>query len=100
MIQGTTPIHTFNISFDTSFISKVRVLYSQNGEVKIKKEHTDCTLGDKTITVQLTQDDTFKLDPNSDVEIQVRVLTTGNDSLVSIPKKVAVIKCLENEVFE
>lgn len=99
MIIGTTPKHTFNIPFDTSLISKVRVLYSQDDVLVLTKKHEDCVIENNTVTVELTQEDTFKLDHTKDVEIQLRVLTTGNDAIASIPKKVGIVKCLETEVL-
>lgn len=99
LIVGTTPTHTFEVEFDVSLISKVRVLYSQDDEIKITKTQDDCVLKDNIIEVTLTQEDTFKLDHSKNVEIQIRVLTTGNDALSSIPYKVGIIKCLETEVL-
>lgn len=99
MIVGTTPKHTFTIPFDTKTIAKVRVLYSQNDVVKITKETPDCVLDGNTITVELSQEDTFTLDHSEAVEIQLRVVTAGNEVLASIPKKVGVTKCLDTVVI-
>lgn len=98
MIIGTTPTHTFKLkNVDTSLIKKARVLYSQDDVLILTKE--DCTIEDNTIKVRLTQDDTFKFDHNKNVVIQLRILTTGNDALATVPHKVGVIECLENEVL-
>ena len=99
MIQGTTPKHTFNIPFDTSMIDKVRILYAQNDNLVVVKTKEDCEITDKAIITTLTQEDTFKFDKNTDVEIQIRILTKGGDAPASIPIKVGVTKCLETEVI-
>ena len=100
MLQGTTPTHTFNIPFDTSIISRVRVIYAQNDNVILTKTERDCTFGDNTLSVTLTQEDTFLFDHKLPVEIQLRALTPSGSVLASVPKKVGVTKCLETEVIE
>ena len=97
MKRGTTPTHTFTLPFDVSVIEKARVLYSQGEELKLTK--TDCVLDGNTLTVKLTQEDTFKLDCGKFVDIQLRVLTPGGDALNSDIIRVAVDRCLENEVL-
>jgi hypothetical protein len=97
MIRGTTPTHLFNIPFDTTAVDKVKITYSQNGKEVLAKK--DCKLDGKTISVTLTQDDTFLFDHNKDVEIQIRVLTLGGDVLANVPIKVGVSKCLDDEVL-
>lgn len=98
MIVGTTPTHTFNIPFDTS-IMDVRVIYAQNNNVVLTKIGEDCKVENKTVSVTLTQEDTFLFDHKSPVEIQLRILTSNGCVLASIPKKVGVTKCLENVVM-
>lgn len=100
MIVGTTPTHIFNVPLLASEIAEVRVLYSQNDTLLITKTTTDCTIQDKQISVTLTQEDTFLIDANKPVEIQVRVLTPGGNVLGSIPKEVSPIKCLDTEVMK
>lgn len=100
MIRGTTPTHTFKIPLDTSRIESVRVIYSQNDVVKIVKTGDSCTIGPDTITVKLTQEETLSLDSCLIVKIQIRVLTTSGDALVSKVVRVTVDECLENEVIE
>lgn len=100
MIRGTTPTHTFNIPFDTSLVDEVKITYAQDDEIIFFKSTSDCTLEGTTISVTLTQEDTFRFDCKKSVEIQIRILTLGGDVLTSIPEKVRVGKCLDNEVLE
>lgn len=97
MKRGTTPTHTFALPFDVDMIEKVRVLYSQNDELKLTK--TDAALDRNTVTVKLTQEDTFKLESGLVVDIQIRVLTVDGDALNSDIIRVPVERCLESEVL-
>ena len=100
MIGGTTPTHTFNIPFDTSMLKEIKVLYTQNDALVLEKYTSDCKLDGATISVTLTQEDTFLFDYKKVVEIQLRVLTLGGEALTSVPEKVGVSKCLDNEVLK
>lgn len=99
MIRGTTPTHTFNIPFDTSMVKEVKILYAQDDVKVLEKNTEDCTLSGQSISVTLTQEDTFLFDCKKAVEIQIRVLTAGGNALASVPEKVGVSKCLDNEVL-
>ena len=99
MIRGTTPTHTFNIPFDTSMVKEVKILYAQDDVKLLEKKNGDCTLAGQSISVTLSQEDTFLFDSKKPVEIQIRVLTLGGDALASIPEKVGVSKCLDSEVL-
>lgn len=99
MKRGTTPTHTFVLPFDTSLISEVRIIYVQNDETILLKKRDDCVLEDKTISVTLTQDDTFKFDAKRLVSIQIRVLTHDNVALASDLFMKKVGECLDNEVI-
>ena len=99
MIRGTTPTHTFNIPFDTSVVKEVKILYAQDDVKVLEKNTEDCALSGNSVSVTLTQEDTFKLDCKKPVEIQIRVLTLDGEALTSVPEKVGVSKCLDNEVL-
>lgn len=99
MIKGTTPTHTFNIPFDTDMVDEVKIVYAQDDQVILEKDTTDCALDAQTISVTLTQEDTFLFNHKKAVEIQLRILTLGGDALASIPEKIGVSKCLDAEVL-
>lgn len=99
MMQGTTPKHIFAIPFDTSMVATCQVLYAQNDTVIITKDTEDCELDGKNIITHLTQKETFSFDHNVNVNIQIRVLTTGGDSLVSDIITVDVGRCLNEQVL-
>ena len=97
MKRGTTPTHIFTLPFDVSAVKKLRVLYSQDGDVKLTQ--TEATLAGNTATVKLDQNDTFALQCGRFVDIQLRVLTNDDDVMNSDVIRVAVDRCLEEDVF-
>ena len=99
MIRGTTPTHIFRLPFETSALKEVRIIYSQNDEQILVKKTADCELNDNTISVTLTQEDTFKFDCTKCVQIQVRILTLEGQALASSIKHIKVDKCLDREVM-
>lgn len=98
MIRGSTPTHTFNCKLDADLFHKVRVLYSQDDVLVLKKEDEDCAINGQTVTVKLTQEDTLAFHAGW-VEVQLRVLTPTGDSIPSDIYKVHVDRLLEDEVF-
>lgn len=99
MRRGTTPTHFFTLPFETDNLSKIRIVYSQNANPIVVKETEDCVMEGNTVTLTLKQEDTLLFDATKFVNIQVRVLTKGNDSLVSNIVSKAVGECLDNEVL-
>lgn len=108
MIRGTTPTHTFNVyysegknktPFNVALIGKVKIIYAQADKVILTKHTEDCNMKDGTISVTLTQEETFLFDSKKPVQIQVRVLTTGGQVVATNIKEQDVGKCLEEEVL-
>lgn len=101
MIRGTTPRHTFTIPFDTSLIKTGKVVYYQDGAVVLEKEIAHCSLDGNTITIKLTQEDTFAFNCSGGyVYIQIRLLTLEGDALASDEIRVEVRRCLDSEVLK
>lgn len=100
MIRGTTPTHIFSLPFEASIIADLRIIYAQNGEEKVVKKLEDCTADGQTITVTLSQEDTFKFDCSKTVQLQVRVLTLGGEALSSEVIIITVEQCLNEEVLK
>ena len=100
MIRGTTPTHTFTIPFEASDIEVARVIYSQNDKEIFTKTAAECALIDKSISVKLTQEETFLFNCNYPVQIQLRGKMKGIDEIRATDIiLVPVGKCLENEVL-
>lgn len=93
MRRGTTPVHVFSVDIGLENLEQVYVTYQQNDETIIEKDINDVTIDteEKTIKVQLTQEDTLKFSSgvwdrlhsnefrNNKVKIQIRLkFTNGN----------------------
>ena len=99
MIRGTTPTHRFVLPFDTDMIQTVQIIYAQNDETVLTKGNDDCTFDGNTVSVKLTQQETFLFTEGACVEVQVRVLTTDGDAVASHVMRVHCDECLSSEVL-
>lgn len=99
VIQGTTPKNVFTLPFEVSQITDVRIIYSQKDAVVFTKVMADCTLEGNTVTVALTQEDTFALESEEVVQIQLRVKRPDGNVQASVPVVTPVEKCLDTEVM-
>ncbi len=103
MIKGTTPTIKYNLPFGSSLIksAEIVVMYvDANKEVLIIRNLEKCTLGDKSIETVLTQEETLKLPAPSTVEVQLRIVTTDDTILATVPEKVTVKRLLKEDVIE
>ena len=96
---GTTPTHKFTLPFSTEMIDTVEITYCQNKKVVLQKYNRDCTMSGNTVSVTLTQEDTFEFAEGVNVEIQIRVVTTDDTALASDIVKVSCQRCLSEEVL-
>ena len=99
MTRGSTPTHFFTLPFDVEMVKTVEITYKQNEELKLQKTNTDCALEGNTVSVKLTQEDTFKFDEKPLVKIQIRVLTLDGDVIPSEIMYATVKECLSDEVL-
>ena len=99
MMRGTTPTHSFVLPIETDTIKTVQIVYRQNGSIKLEKGNDDCTLEGNTVTLKLTQEDTFAFADNACVEVQIRVLTKDGDALASGVKRIRCDECISDEVL-
>ncbi len=95
MIQGTTPTHKFNLPFSTDTIERVRITYEQDNEVVLTKEKDSLSFDGNIITVKLTQKETLAFNSHVSARIQIHVLTTGGDAVVSDIMRVPVYALLD-----
>lgn len=100
MIRGTTPTHTFRLSIETSSITEVRITYVQLGKTVIEKTEKDVRLGEKSISLTMTQEESLKFRVGADVEVQLKVLTNVGTVLASPVISINVDKILNTEVLE
>lgn len=99
MRRGTTPTHIFTLPFDVSIITDVRVIYSQEKVVKIRRKGIEeCSMVGNDITLKLTREETMKLNSSKLVNIQLEIWTLGNDVMVSDPILKSIDECFDDEV--
>lgn len=99
MKRLTTPKLSFALPFDRSIIKCARVSFKQKDEIVLVKQNDDLRWEENTITIKLTQEETRKLTPCL-LKMEVHIITTGGDSLVSKPITVSVDDVLNDEVLE
>ena len=106
MIRGTTPTLEFNLPFVSSLIKSAQILISyvdDYKEVIIEKTLDECTLGDTTISTELTQEETLEFPAPITAQVQLRVVVNqdGKDiTLATDIYKVKVKKLLKDGVLE
>lgn len=99
MRRGTTPTHTFTIPFTVDNVKNALIVYTQGDEEILRKTVSQCRMDGNTLSVELTQEDTFLFDCNKKVQIQVRVLTAADKAFTSDIITTDVSKCLSDEVL-
>jgi hypothetical protein len=100
MRLGSTPKHEFTLPYDISLVKEFKVTYKQNGKIILEKYLNDFEVDDKTLSVTLTQEETFLFDENVNVELQGRVLTMGGEAIPSDIRIMTAEKCLDREVLK
>lgn len=83
MIRGTTPKLEFTLPFEVDQISEAFITFVQRDKVVLEKSISECSVGEKTLQFQLTQEETLKLTAGCVTEIQIRVLMNSGDALAS-----------------
>ena len=99
MIRGTTPTHRFELPFSVENVSDALIVYSQNGEEVLRKTVRHCHMVDKTLSVDLTQEETFRFRCDRKVRVQVRVLTNDGRAMASNVLNIDVGECLSDDVL-
>lgn len=100
MIRGTTPTHTFRLSIDTNTITELRITYVQLGKTVVEKTEKNVKMGEKSISLTLTQEESLEFRAGSAVEVQLKVLTNVGTVLASPVISLNVDKILNTEVLE
>lgn len=103
MYRVTTPTHTFTLPIETSSCKEIQITYRQRS-TELVKHYQDSTLPSgmtldgKNVIIRLTQEETkaFQAKP---AEVQVRVLTTGEDAYASQVFKIWIDEVLNEEIL-
>ena len=103
MIRGTTPTLSFNLPFSTSMIKSAEITIKYVDGLKrilITKTLDECEVEEMRIGARLTQEETLQFPAPSTVLVQLRVLTTDDTALATVPLSVKVKKLLTEDVIE
>ncbi len=102
MIKGTTPSYTFTVNVEAADIDAVIVSFGQN-DLEVLCKHNDgrhCTVDGNTVTVSLTQEDTFLFEEGCHLQAQVRILKTNGEAVSTKTMVIDdVLKSLNEEVM-
>ena len=96
---GTTPIISFYLPFDFSLVEELWFTLAQRGTELFTKNKEELKVEGSKIIVELTQEETLRLNQGQKVDIQVRIRTTGGDALASQIVQVEVDKILKGGVI-
>ena len=99
MIPLTTPTHRFDLPFDAERLRSARIIYTQNGTIKLTKELSDCRIEGRSLIIELSQEETNLFRNGGNVSIQLHVLTIDDKALVSQVITVSRGVCLDSEVI-
>lgn len=96
MHRGTTPTLKFTLPFDTGSIADGSISLAQCGNVIIDRTIKSWTLSNREIKITLTQGETLMLQPNINVEIQLRIRLSDGTALASKIFNVTVDRVLKD----
>lgn len=100
MYRATTPTHRFTFPADVvSLVEKVKVTYGQKNEVLFELDENDLTWNGNVASVTLTQEQANRFSNKKVGQVQLRVLTTGEDVLASEIFEFDVEFVLDDEVM-
>ena len=99
MYRGTTPTLTFTIPISAADVAEAWVIFSQNNECLFFKELEQCSCGDKSLVVKLTQDETLKFKEGIDLEAQVRLRDKHGNAFASNIIVIRVKRILKDGVI-
>jgi len=100
---GSTPTNTFVVpsDIDITGYKEIQVVYNQNFSPIITKSsiNGDIAVDGQNLTVTLSQGDTFKLNYNKPVRIQVRIMLADDNVIASKHITVNAIECLDGRIL-
>lgn len=99
MLIGTTPSYSWTLPFDSSNIATLKITFKQEDNIVLVKRMSDCKLNGKQLSVTLTQEETFLFKDGAAV-VQVRGLDKDGHAFGTVPKKIGIVECNDDEVLE
>lgn len=101
-IQGAaTPEQIFMLDLENvSDLPEILITYAQKNRIIVQRAKNETIIEENNVLFYLTQEETLSFRENIPVEIQVRVLTSDNNTLVSDIFEVSVGHILDEETSE
>ncbi len=103
MIRTSTPTQRLTVPEEQAellnMLKALKITYKQRGNIVLEKDLNDVTIEGNVISYKLTQEETKLFTAKVTIELQVRFLTTGGDS---IPSRIYRLNCedvLNDEVM-
>jgi hypothetical protein len=72
----------------------------KSASTELEKTLRDCVVDDKSLAVILTQEETLRFNTKELIEVQLRVLTNGNDALKSDIYTISAGRTLKEGVIQ
>ena len=100
MYRGTTPtlVFTVNTELDLNEIEEVWITFDVTPKITYTKKDVVIDDTDKSITLQLSQEETLKFNKH-DVKVQLRFLLSDGKAYASPIKNITVDDILQNGVI-
>lgn len=98
MIRYTTPTLTFKLPFEASYLTVAYITIEQRDKT-LEKTLEDCELGEKQISVALTQEDTGELEAKANTFVQLRCKGTDGKAYASRKFKIEIDDVLKDGVI-
>ena len=83
IMQGTTPVFSFTLPFESAQVKSFFVTFRQGGENVLEKGLTTCETGEYSLSVTLSQEESFLFDPAKPVLMQVRLADLEGSAFAS-----------------
>lgn len=100
MYRGTTPTFIFKLPFAGDQITALNLCFAQRGQTVLEKTLNACAVGEDTVQVTLTEEETLLFDSQKGmVEMQLRV-GCGGSRLASNIMRVSVERILKDGCLE
>lgn len=91
MIRGTTPTVVYQFPFATSQFTKFRMYFLQGKETVLTKTEEDCFFLGKSVSVKLTQEETYSFTAKKRLETKARFQTADGNVGGTRPKFIDVL---------
>ena len=77
MIRGTTPTIKLKFPFEVASITQIRVYFMQGSQTVLVKDEESCVFEDDTVSIPLSEEETFEFSAKKRCEIKCRFATGG-----------------------